>query len=110
MFNLLPQDIIKNIYEFDATYKEEYNKSLEILENLPVYDHFADPTKFRKKIFPIYTYHIQKVNILTISINPPSKCYFNILNDLKMISIYARSRVNYNKMIIEFKQKIKIEL
>jgi len=36
MFHL-PREIIQLIFEFDPTYREEYNKVLRILNNLPAY-------------------------------------------------------------------------
>jgi hypothetical protein len=36
MFHL-PKEIIQLIFEFDPTYKQEYNKVLQILNNFPVY-------------------------------------------------------------------------
>ena len=36
MFHL-PREIIQLIFEFDPTYREEYNKVLQILNNFPAY-------------------------------------------------------------------------
>jgi len=36
MFHL-PREIIQLIFEFDSTYREEYNKSLKIINRLPPY-------------------------------------------------------------------------
>ena len=36
MFHL-PSEIIQLIFEFDSTYREEYNKSLKIINRLPAY-------------------------------------------------------------------------
>jgi len=36
MFHL-PREIIQLIFEFDCTYREEYNKSLKIINRLPPY-------------------------------------------------------------------------
>ena len=37
MFHL-PREIIKHIYEFDPTYREEYSKNLKVIDDLPAYD------------------------------------------------------------------------
>lgn len=83
----LPQKIISLIYQFDPTYRKEYCKSLKMINKLPPYIQLGDPYKFQrfshKTCHTIYTYYMSsQINFLSVSINPPSKCYFNILKNL----------------------------
>jgi len=83
MFHL-PREIIQLIFEFDPTYKEEYKKVLQILNNFPSY----------YKNFPTYYKHentlVGKPYIYIFKFNdlqqypvthyyPPSKYYFYLL-------------------------------
>jgi len=91
MFHL-PQEIIRNIYEFDPTYREEYNKSVKILyDELPPYYIMEitlvdipilniPPTTIYKHIYfcPLRRIYFQCSVSLT-----PSTFYFSILKKHK---------------------------
>ncbi len=90
MFHL-PKEIIRLIYEFDHTYREEYRKSLDILDNFPAYNQIGKPNYLRNSFSMIYTYYIYSspITFIGISIHPPGKCYFNILkrNKKELIAV-----------------------
>ena len=73
MFHL-PREIIQLIFEFDPTYRQEYNKVLRSLRNLPAYYNdepaLVDHTYLYILHFPLYPIpHYY----------PPSKYYFYLL-------------------------------
>jgi hypothetical protein len=97
MFHL-PREIIKHIYEFDPTYREEYSKSLKILDNLPAYDGYKkiyrDRGRDRWNMFWNHIYIDGPFDIWFVNSSyPPNKYYFGMLRHRKMISICAKSRV-----------------
>ena len=83
MFHL-PKEIIQLIFEFDPTYKQEYNKVLQILNNFPAYyKHeitlIGEPYIYNFNYFP----NLYKFNDLqqypVPHYYPPSKYYFYLL-------------------------------
>lgn len=68
MFHL-PQEIIRNIYEFDPTYREEYKKSLKIIDVSSILD------------------------------APPSKVYFQFLRSSNSLCKSVKYRFDYNIVI-----------
>jgi hypothetical protein len=90
MFHL-PQEIIKHIYEFDSTYREEYSKSLKILDNLPAYYGYKKIYRNERNIYWNHTYIDHPFVLWFVNSSyPPNKYYFGILRHRKQISIYAR--------------------
>jgi hypothetical protein len=99
MFHL-PREIIQLIFEFDSTYKEEYNNSLKTLYDLPPYNGYKEVYHLTPDIYFSHTYNVYpfELGIITSSY-PPNNFYFQILRNRKQISIYAASRVKYNNII-----------
>ena len=70
MFHL-PREIIQLIFEFDPTYREEYNKTLQLLKRLPAYYQYVptlegEPYLYMfSLVYPMRHYY------------PPSKFYFH---------------------------------
>jgi hypothetical protein len=107
MFHL-PREIIQLIFEFDPTYMEEYSKSLKILHDLPPYK-----CVFIYDIYWFHTYFLDPLRVTYVtSLDHPNEYYFKILRNRKMISIYAVSRVKYNRIIRDLKyiHRIKLKL
>ena len=105
MFHL-PREIIQLIYEFDPTYRDEYSKSLKILDNLPAYNWSKKTHDHPLDIYWFHTYIVCPVGLdFVTSSYSPNNYYFQLLKNRKMISIYAESRVKYNKIIKDLKYK-----
>jgi hypothetical protein len=114
MFHL-PREIIQIIFEFDPTYREEYSKSLKILDDLPTYNEYINTHIFPDDIYCFHTYIDGPFDIWAVNSSyPPNKYYFKFLRNRKMISIYAASRVKYNNIIKDLKYihrcKLKLKL
>jgi hypothetical protein len=110
MFHL-PKEIIQLIFQFDPTYREEYNKSLKILDDLPPYNEYINTHNSPPDIYWFYTYFVGPSRIAyAASPNLPIKFYFNILRNRKMISIYAVSRVKYNNILKDLKDMHRVKL
>ena len=113
MFHL-PREIIQLIFEYDPTYRQEYSKSLKILDNLPPYSRYEKISIGSPNIYWFHKYidgpyELPFVNSSHLS----SEYYFEILRDRKMISICATYRVKYNNIIRDLKIKhhrIKLKL
>lgn len=108
MFHL-PREIIQIIFEFDPTYREEYRKSLKILDNLPAYNEYKNVYSLPDNINWFHTYIVCPLELVTSSY-PPNNFYFQILRNRKHISIYATSRIKYNKIIKDLKYYNHIKL
>ena len=59
MFNL-PREIIQLIFEFDSTYREEYGKSLEIINSLPEYYEYDLKLKYESYVYIFRSIHNYK--------------------------------------------------
>lgn len=100
----LPREIIQLIFEFDPTYREEYSKSLKILHDLPPYNEYINTHLFPDDIYWFHTYFLDPSRVTYVtSLDHPNEYYFKILRNMKMISIYAVSRVKYNSIIRDLK-------
>ena len=103
MFHL-PREIIQLIFEFDPTYSDEYSKSLKILDELPTYNGYKKTHDLPPDIYWFHTYIVCPLELgFVTSCHPPNKYYFQILRNRKLISIYATSRVKYNRIIKDLK-------
>lgn len=80
MFHL-PRDIIQIIFEFDPTYREEYNKVLRILNNLPAYYKYEPVLKGETYL---YVFNFPHYSIPHY--NPPSKYFLTRYNLNKSIA------------------------
>jgi hypothetical protein len=114
MFHL-PREIIQIIFEFDPTYREEYKKSLKIIDELPPYNEYINTHIFPDDIYWFHTYFLGSSRVTYVSsLDLPNEYYFKILRNRKMISIYATSRVKYNRIIRDLKYmhrcKLKLKL
>ena len=90
MFHL-PREIIQLIFEFDPTYRQEYSKSLKILDNLPAYYGYKKIYRNERNIYWNHTYIDGPFDIWFVNSSyPPNKYYFGILRHRKQIYIYAR--------------------
>jgi len=90
MFHL-PIEIIQLIFEFDSTYRDEYNKCLNIIKELPAF------------IQDKYVYIFNSRYSSSVHSFYPSKFYFQLLRNSNSLYIYAKSKTNYNHVISEMK-------
>ena len=84
MFHL-PQEIIRNIFEFDPTYRGEYKKVLQDLNMLPVFDYYKPKSNY---------FYVSSVLDL-----PPSKMYFQFLRSSNSLCKSVKYRFDYNIVI-----------
>jgi hypothetical protein len=89
MFHL-PREIIQLIFEFDPTYREEYSKSLEVLNKFTRYIGGKYPHFLYWR--PKYYYYPEGPGYFRNSFLP-SKLYFETLKKENNICSYARTRV-----------------
>jgi hypothetical protein len=90
MFHL-PQEIIRNIYEFDPTYREEYKNVLQDLKMLPVFDYYKPKSN--------YFYVSNSVLDELPSKLPPSKMYFQFLRSSNSLCKSVKYKFDYNIVI-----------
>ena len=84
------------------SYRQEYNKSLKMLDKLPAYKGWINTHNSPPVICWFHAYYTESRYAYFTSTYHPNKYYFQILKNT--LSIYAKSKVNYNMVILEIKK------
>lgn len=107
----LPIELIKNIYEYDKTYRDNYNKVIEIINSFPKLIDFEDyiPCNNPKMNFLIpisYKINYKKDEVLIFHIYSNTignATWFSILNNWKQNR--KKDILNYEKIINKYSSK-----
>jgi hypothetical protein len=107
MFFDLPEELLRLIYEFDSTYNEIFDKTLQQIKQYYIYENTVDPNN---SFFMVYDVR-NKISYLTDSLNIPSWIsisYRMSKNDIqqmimtKNLSYNRNAFLDYDITIYEF--------
>ena len=84
MYNVIPDEIIRKIYEYDNTYYLKYNKVVQAINNLYKFDNYF--TTLKGSLICIYTE--QDNNVLCASNYPPYIFFTNLQKNKKKLDFY----------------------
>jgi hypothetical protein len=96
MFHL-PREIIQLIFEFDPTYREEYNKVLRILKRFPAFQYYTPKRNYFYVTSIDSLFHVESLH--------PSKLCFQILRNSNSLYKSVIYRYNYNIVISHISKK-----